>query len=223
LAAKYEVKSSIQRLLDELKASNHVLVEFTNPELQSTSFKNTLNSEEFQLETQKICTETINELNPIKSPSFLIFAPFEFSKDKVQIVRLLFIISEKDDFENHAASFGVTTLTAKNKNENANSNRMRNKSETEQKIEEMGYSGVRRLSSSNSFLDMNVMMNKLSKIAQINPNLNKNKSKNDSNNSDQGGAFIITPNNKADGYLLYIKLPKTTEGILFKKSKLKKF
>ena len=35
LAAKYNVRSKIQELLDELKASNHVLVMFTNPELQS--------------------------------------------------------------------------------------------------------------------------------------------------------------------------------------------
>jgi hypothetical protein len=69
LAAKYEVTSSIQDLLNELAATNHVLVNFTNPEFADSS------------------------------SSFMLFIPHEFSKDKIQIVRLLFIISEKDDYD----------------------------------------------------------------------------------------------------------------------------
>ncbi len=206
------MKSSVQRLLDELKESNHVLVEFTNPELQSTSFKNTLNLDELQEDGQSQI-KTLNETNHIKLPSYLIFAPFEFAKDKVQIVRLLFIISEKDDFNTtgNTAFSSVHTNGACKKND-----RIGKKTEDGAKKEEGSYSTVRRLSSSNSFLDMNVMMNKLSKIAQINPNMNKtNNLKNDQSNIDQGGAFIITPNSKTNGYLLYVKLPKISEGNIF--------
>jgi hypothetical protein len=73
LAAKYEVTSSVQELLDELAATNHVLVHFTNTQFESTDSSTT--------------------------PPFMIFIPHEFSKDKIQIVRLLFIISEKDDYD----------------------------------------------------------------------------------------------------------------------------
>ena len=68
LAAKYEVTSGVQELLDDLVASNHALVQFTNPEFVNNS-----------------------------SASFMLFIPHEFARDKIQILRLLFIISEKDD------------------------------------------------------------------------------------------------------------------------------
>jgi hypothetical protein len=76
LAAKYEVTTSIQVLLDELAATNHVLVHFTNPEFANSS------------------------------SSFMLFIPHEFSKDKIQIVRLLFIISEKDDYDSTISNIG---------------------------------------------------------------------------------------------------------------------
>ncbi len=210
MAAKYDVKSSVQKLLDELKASNHVLVQFTNPELQSTSFKNTFDFEEFHKEaTSQSSSDTIRDLRNLKSPSFLIFSPYEFSKNKVQIVRLLFIISEKDDFDNTDSTSHSKSSETLDKNE-FTYQKIKNQYDDGVKMEELNNGGVRRLSSSNSFLDMNVTMNKLSKLAQINPNFNMNKKAKD---DDQGGAFIITPNNKADGYLIYIKLPKLIEGV----------
>lgn len=90
LAARYEVKSSIQELLDELKQSGHVLINFTNPELNS-SYSTTPDSS----------TSSFDHLVAMDSShqsSFMIFVPQDFSKEKLQIIRLLFIISEKDEF-----------------------------------------------------------------------------------------------------------------------------
>lgn len=75
LAAKYQVVKSLQTLLDQLKYSDHVLINFTNKELMNDSCER----------------------------SFLIFVPKEFSNERIQIARLLFIITAKDNFESTEA------------------------------------------------------------------------------------------------------------------------
>jgi hypothetical protein len=186
---------------------------------QPTNDNTTSNANEETPQTQS--TETAKEENQL-APSFMIFVPYEFSKDKVQIVRLLFIISEKDDYEADSARSNKSSEKSGQKT----SSRHRNKSESETKFDDGAYTGVRRLSSSNSFLDnmnseilRNVMMNKLSKIANINPNkvnaqTNGEKLKNSQNSNyySPGSAFIITPNSKADGYLIYLKMSKNING-----------
>ncbi|RNA29327.1 mitogen-activated kinase kinase kinase 4 [Brachionus plicatilis] len=76
LASKYQVVHSLQALLDKLHSSEHVLVNFTNKELQSD----------------------------LSERSFLIFVPREFSNERIQIARLLFLISAKDNFESTEAN-----------------------------------------------------------------------------------------------------------------------
>lgn len=72
LAAKYEIKSqSIQCLLNELKLTNHVLVNFSD-------------------------SKQIFSNNAAKK-TFMIFVPYEFANDKRQILRLLYMTSAKDD------------------------------------------------------------------------------------------------------------------------------
>lgn len=88
LAARYEVKSSIQELLDELKSSGHVLINFTNPELNWASYSTTPESS----------TSSFDHLmggEGAATAPFMIFVPHEFYKEKLLIIRLLFIISEK--------------------------------------------------------------------------------------------------------------------------------
>lgn len=75
LAAKYQVVKSLQTLLDQLKSSDHVLLNFTNKDL----------------------------LNDSCERSFLIFVPKEFSNERIQIARLLFLITAKDNFESNEA------------------------------------------------------------------------------------------------------------------------
>lgn len=119
LAARYEVRSTIQDLLDELKQSGHVLVNFTNPELNSSSFSTTPDSSASSFDhlmqhvttttggvtnssTSSLLASSINTSMPTPSSStspFMIFVPREFHKEKLQIIRLLFIISEKDEFD----------------------------------------------------------------------------------------------------------------------------
>lgn len=131
LAAKYEVKSSIQNLLNELKSANYVLVSFTNPELK-TSYTTTPNSSLSSLEhktppplshshsTPGTMDSTEQEANS-QAPSFMIFVPQEFSRDKTQIVRLLFIISEKDDHETvNSGSTNSSALPEPNTSVNVN-------------------------------------------------------------------------------------------------------
>lgn len=115
LAARYEVRSTIQQLLDELKQSGHVLVTFTNPELNSSSYTTTPDSSTASLHQQQFGSSTSSMMTMLPNvPStsisncsnlaaaapFMIFVPKEFSKEKLQIIRLLFIISEKDEFDN---------------------------------------------------------------------------------------------------------------------------
>ena len=152
LAAKYQVVHELQHLLDKLYSSNHVMVNFTNQEL----------------------------LNDSSERSFLIFVPQEFAKDKIQIVRLLFIISEKDTFE---------SKEAESTEDNA-------KSEV-----------VRRLSSSNSIFEpfaddqRDSVLRKLSQFAQkVGPALSAGSSPIQLNN------FIISSSHNTNGYLLYLKL-----------------
>lgn len=190
LAAKYVVKSSIQDLLNELKASNHVLVLFTNPELNS-SYQTTPNSS----------SSSFHSTNCNSGSSFMIFVPQEFTKDKIQIVRLLFIISEKDDFESAQQTPNNTQPRQSTSNKT-----------------------VRRLSSSNSFFESNNELQrnnyliKLSKLANMNQPINSGRSSPiqpspaSSNNhytpSNTKNAFVISPSTRNDGYLLYLQLPK---------------
>lgn len=198
LAAKYNVRSKIQEMLDELKASNHVLVVFTNPELQS--FNRNPNSSSSSFEPPKFQNEfpysDTNEENHNRQ-SFMIFVPHEFAKDKTQIARLLFIISAKDD--------GYTTNMSRetNKiNENNNSNLNVNYNNL-----------VRRLSSSNSFFEMNDLQRNLNKlnthISHMN-NLTKQKQAPQSA-TPEGSTFIFSPQVSTDGYLLYLQLPRHTK------------
>lgn len=101
LATKYHVTAKIQLLLNELKASNHVLVMFTNPELQSC-YRNTPNSSTSSFEPTNFQNEfPQSDTNEDHKPalSFMVFVPQEFARDKTQIARLLYIISAKDDYE----------------------------------------------------------------------------------------------------------------------------
>ena len=100
LAAKYNVRAKIQELLDELKASNHVLVVFTNPELQSFSRSSNSSGSSLEPAANRFQNEfpySDNNEEDHNRQSFMIFVPHEFAKDKTQIARLLFIISAKDD------------------------------------------------------------------------------------------------------------------------------
>ena len=195
LAAKYVVRSSIQSLLNELKATNHVLVMFTNPELQ-TNYRNTPNSSSSSFDSSSKC--------PL---SFMIFVPQEFAKDKAHIARLLFIISAKDDYETGTeAKLGSPKYSSSSKNL-----RKGDKHNSSLAVGMHDAGQVRRLSSSSCILDANseIMrtnyLNKLSKMAQMgqtttptNPGIN--------------GSFIYSPPINLNGYLLYLQLPKSKNG-----------
>ncbi|CAF0873556.1 unnamed protein product, partial [Brachionus calyciflorus] len=157
LAAKYEVLTTVQDLLDRLKASNHVMINFTNEELSSES-------------------------------SFLIFVPQEFAKDKIQIVRLLFIISEKDEFE---SPDDHENIQIKEKTTNSPKS-------------------FRRLSSSNSIFDpysqIDSTLKKLSEFAQ---KMTPVKSGRSSPIQMTPNSFIISPQHNSDVYLLYLHLAES--------------
>ncbi|RNA22457.1 mitogen-activated kinase kinase kinase 4 isoform X4, partial [Brachionus plicatilis] len=162
LAAKYELTHDLQTLLDKLYTTNHVLVNFTNQEL----------------------------LNDSSERSFLIFVPQEFAKDKIQIVRLLFIISEKDTYEAKEANVKPKSGTSE---------------------------AVRRLSSSNSIFDpfaddqRDSVLRKLSEFAQkMGPAFSAGSSP-VSKEQAQKNTFIISPSHNTNGYLLYLKLNEPKE------------
>jgi hypothetical protein len=194
LAAKYEVTSNMQELLNHLKSINYVLVQFTNPELA-----------DYKLSSNSSGSDS----------SFMLFIPQEFSKDKIQIIRLLFIISEKDDYD------------SLNDNNSNNNNNMTNNQKEEEKNKNENHlqaNNIRRLSSSNSFYDTNNFLNKLSKMAHINetttpsPHHNNNSSSNTSsgnNNNNNQHAFLINNNSNTDGCLLYLHIPNTAKNQLF--------
>ena len=192
LAAKYNVKTKIQQLLNELKLTNHVLVIFSNPEFKFS---------------QNIASNSTDEKEPTDL-SFMIFVPQEFSKDKIQIARLLFLISSKDDYETGDKRADQSDLSS---SLNKNSNEKLNKSS---KISNKKL--FRRLSSSNSFLEsMNEdtqsssILNKLSRLASMNntdvpePNQNKTKFSN---------TYILSPQIITEGYLLYLQIPNNING-----------
>lgn len=200
LAAKYTVTRGIQELLNELKASNHVLVSFINPELQMSSFQPTPNSSQSSFQ-QAIRTPTPpqppllhqqqHSASPAEQPTFMIFVPHEFSKDKTQIVRLLFLISAKDDLElsqpaSENSSAGAEPTSAASKfvfNEQQQQQQQQQQSTSASataannsnncsvtRKSPSGKSPVRRFSSSNSFIELNdiqrdTFLSRLSKIA----------------------------------------------------------
>lgn len=205
LAAKYNVRSKIQELLDELKASNHVLVVFTNPELQS--FNRNPNSSASSFEPPKFQNEfpysDTNEQNHNRQ-SFMIFVPYEFAKDKTQIARLLFIISAKDD--GYTTNMSQESSKINGNNGSNNGNGSHNLSANYSNL-------VRRLSSSNSFFEVNDLQRNLNKlnmhISHMN-NLTRQKQVPQSA-TPEGSTFIFSPHVSTDGYLLYLQLPRKTK------------
>lgn len=162
LAAKYQVGATTQSVLDKLKATNHVKINFTNQILAEDE------------------------------PSFLIFVPQEFAKDKIQIVRLLFIISEKDEFESQREQEEVKLEQSVSNHKNL----------------------VRRLSSSNSIFDpfsqdqrdlrkLNDFVNKLGPVIS-----GRSSPVNTQANQVQH-TFVISPSHNSNGYLLYLQLSDT--------------
>lgn len=232
LAARYEVRSSIQELLDELKTSNHVLIIFTNPELNS-SYSTTPESS----------ASSFDHLINNSPQSFMIFVPQEFSKEKLQIIRLLFIISEKDEFDSSANANLKNSLSLNLFSSSSSSSLPTNrpvgldstdknlfndtvfKKNPKQKAPEPAPKTIpfRRLSSSNSVIEMSVdsqakaYLNKLSKLANIDcqedqaASTSAASASTSSSNQDPVSAFIISPNTntKKDGYLLFLQLTKT--------------
>ena len=186
LAAKYTVKSSIQQLLNELKSSNHVLVAFTNPELKDSFNRGLEQSDYTEDPTNQSC---------------MIFVPYEFSKDKTQIIRLLFIISEKSEFDN--SSLSRTNSSVKS-------------AQPKEKCTPKKSNPVRRLSSSNSFFDMHTenqchtYLHKLNRMANMG-NLSEQPTTPTSNTLNS--PFTILPASKLNGYLLYLKLPRETKEV----------
>ena len=201
LAAKYTVTSKIQGLLDELKSSNHVLVMFTNPELQSC-YRTTPNSSSSSFEPAQYQNEfPISDTNEEHKPalSFMIFVPQEFAKDKTNIARLLYIISAKDDYESYVTG---EASSSKKITHSASSNLL------------TASNNVRRLSSSQSFFENNDLhrnsnLNKLSKMANI-----KSSNINPETSAVHYEPFMFSPQVSTDGYLLYLQLPRAKNGIL---------
>jgi len=178
------------------------MVSFTNPELNASHESNKTLSESSSDPTPVNSSANVPEMEKSsicnkQGSSFMIFVPQEFSKDKTQIVRLLFIISEKSDFENQSSAANSTRSEKSkgltfSKQPSTNSNNF-----------------VRRLSSSNSFFDLHNdnqihhCINKLGKFANMNQ-LNEHAPTESAPNS----PFTISPITKMNGYLLYLKLPK---------------
>lgn len=168
---------------------------FTNPELNSS-----------YLTTPDSSCSSFSDNN--SQNTFMIFVPQEFTKDKIQIIRLLFIISEKDDFEstNPASTNSSTHQTSQHSDQ------------IPPKI-----NPVRRLSSSNSFIEINSdlqrnnYLSKLSKLANINQIITSGRSSpvpptyHSTNSNGQNSAFLVSPSTKTDGYLLYLQLPKKSD------------
>jgi hypothetical protein len=248
LAAKYTVLADIQELLNQLKASNHVLVTFTNPELQYSSYTPTPNSSTSSMAHEHASVSPSSSTTSAgaastsvgndQTPSFMIFVPHEFSKDRTQIVRLLFIITAKDDFEpcscmlenNGRGTDNQKETHCEYNHQRSSTERQRNNSETSSNKP----SSVRRLSSSNSFLDFNSekqfskYLNKLNKIANMNchpthmERINASGASSPINGGNNGtkqanlqapllqnqNAFILSPQLSSEGYLLYLQLPK---------------
>jgi hypothetical protein len=189
LAAKYTVKSKIQQLLNELKLTNHVLVIFSNPEFKFS---------------QNMTSNSTDQKEPTDL-SFMIFVPQEFSKDKIQIARLLFLISSKDDYEANDKRTDISSSL----NKTSSNNEKLNKS---CKINNRNQ--FRRLSSSNSFLEMNEdtnsTLNKLSRLASMTntdaePQSNQNKTA-------FSNTYILSPQIITEGYLLYLQIPNIING-----------
>ena len=197
LAAKYKVVSSTQELLDQLKASNHVLVSFTNPELKSSyqnnkecsesTFAPTPTNSSNSIPTDENCTQENSQ-----GSSFMIFVPQEFSKDKTQIIRLLFIISEKSETHSSVSTSAASKSVKFSPQTSNNSN------------------FVRRLSSSNSFFDLTSekhihhCINKLGRFANIGI-VSEQQAQTENFPS---SPFTISPITKMNGYLLYLQLPR---------------
>ncbi len=225
LAAKYNVQSKIQELLNELKASNHVLVMFTNPELQCC-YQTTPNSSSSSFEpvnqanssSKNLNTEHNQEQQP--SFSFMIFVPQEFAKERTQIARLLFIISAKDDYETFKNVLDIkysncTTHGTKNQQTNALNRKSSNKHTNS--LHTLASNNVRRMSSSNCFIygnnnecETNNYLNKLSKMANMNRNSTPITSSNI--NESANNSFNLSPHVNSNGYLLYLQLPKNKNG-----------
>lgn len=196
LAAKYDVTSSVQDLLNELAASNHVQLVFTNPEFS----------------------------NSAQSSSFMLFIPNEFSKEKVQIIRLLFIISEKDDYEPTSSYSNNNNGQQQAGGENQEEDNYFNQTVFRRQNEKANLQNpstssqpMRRLSSSNSFYEpwnndqlRNTYLTKLSHFANIR-NLSSGQGTT-STTSSPLSAFLISPNTSVDGYLLYLRLPLPRSG-----------
>lgn len=198
LAAKYTVISKIQTLLNELKQTSHVLVVLTNPELQSSQKIVNKSSSEQTLKDSQQQTDT----------SFMIFVPQEFSKDKIQIARLLFLISAKDDYDNKEAENDDQLNNSASFSDNKNEKLFKSP-----KFK----SSFRRLSSSNSFMETmseetqknSILLNKLSRMANLGsaPAESKTKQPKPFNTS-----YILSPHTNSEGYLLYLKIPSNQNG-----------
>jgi hypothetical protein len=190
LAAKYSVESKIQSLLKELKQTNHVLVIFTNPELQS--------SQKFNSSESFISNSNNQDL------SFMIFVPSEFSKDKIQIARLLFLISAKDEYENEEHNININKEEEQDELDENKLKRIDNR-----------VSSFRRLSSANSFLEEDSILNKLSRLANMNSaskriNTNTTQKLPPVQNKTFSNSFILSPQVVNDGYLLYLQISNNT-------------
>lgn len=174
LAAKFTIhKNRMQYTLDQLKQSHHALVHFINPEL---------------LSSQPRVRRTRDSQLASDGAPFMIFVPQGFAKDKIQIARLLFLISAKDDYEtketdSNEKSFESTSSSSTLKNSRTSKS-------------------IRRMVSSNSFLESSEesqrgMLNELSKLATL-----SKPSRTASPNS-----YMLSPQTNTDGYLLYLKIP----------------
>ena len=135
-----------------------------------------------------------------KECNFMIFVPHEFSMDKTQIVRLLFIISAKDDFEQTFAK-------------NYTSDLLETRNESTVTLQETP--SVRRFSSSNSFYDRsqvsrrNVDLTRLSKLANLKKiDAHETMSPTHPVNATSNNTFIFSPQISNDGYLLFLQLGK---------------
>jgi hypothetical protein len=236
LAAKYSVQGRISKILKQLKDTNHVLIMFTNPELH-TSYNNTPNSSKtsFDSFTSQSQSQSPTEPKDIKGNSFIhststsstkekesspltfmIFVPQEFSRDKAQIVRLLFITSAKDDYtRNKQRNDKKSSKKSSKKTCFSNHQKQQQKDEETDEQNEIEINKQkndsnstknqkvppRRLSSSNNFLDLNGGLLKLSQMAkQCSPTSMKE--------SENPNSLMLSSNVNSDGYLIYLQLPK---------------
>jgi hypothetical protein len=91
-----------------------------------------------------------------------------------------------------------------------------------------GATSMRRLSSSNAFCEINPTLSKLSRMANIHSAASSSRQQHPGQTacslnsagtsvsgvgeySSQASAFIITPNNRVEGYLLYLRIPPVCE------------